>query len=310
MTDDGTWSIREADVYLNSEFIWSGMSASADPRGRDVASVLTHELGHLLGLLHPCELDAGSPACAPGSLHRSETMYPEYTGPTQGTLDLDDVEALCSIYATEAASCTPECVDGSVCSDGRCLSRCGGELCSPGDVCVGELCRPASLVCEVAADCSPGLLCLGGLCRRSGLAGPDGTACDLDADCVSGACSLERYCAPPCTEACVCDAAADLCEVAGAFGRLCERGEDCTTGLCLIDTPSSHCTSECASTACPRGYSCAAVDSLSVCRRTPTPAPGCSVTGPPRPASEQCSIFAVFLFIYTLAYARTRSKRP
>lgn len=55
-TDSATGRILEADIYLNGQdFTWGDLNASRDwpdsPR-YDVGSVLTHEIGHLLGLAH------------------------------------------------------------------------------------------------------------------------------------------------------------------------------------------------------------------------------------------------------------------
>jgi hypothetical protein len=60
----GDWSIAEADVYLNAEFAWT-TDVPRSALERDVLSVVTHEAGHVLGLLHPCETDGadGAPVC-------------------------------------------------------------------------------------------------------------------------------------------------------------------------------------------------------------------------------------------------------
>jgi hypothetical protein len=93
---DGSWKIVEADIYLNSAMGWT---THGDVEGRrDVQAVLTHELGHLAGLLHSCELEAkdDTPACKKAE-RTSQAMSPGYAS-TQVNLAPDDVDGICFLY--------------------------------------------------------------------------------------------------------------------------------------------------------------------------------------------------------------------
>jgi hypothetical protein len=67
----------------------------------DLQDTLTHELGHFLGLAHPCGSGSGSPeiACTPG-VYDDLTMFPfEAPGETKKrTLAADDIEGVCTLY--------------------------------------------------------------------------------------------------------------------------------------------------------------------------------------------------------------------
>jgi hypothetical protein len=96
---DGVWQIVEADIYLNAEsFQWSQVPTVPVY----LEAVLVHELGHALGLLHPCEADQAAavlaPHCddVPGAAQT--TMYPVYD-PEQVT-DADDTAVFAFIQST------------------------------------------------------------------------------------------------------------------------------------------------------------------------------------------------------------------
>jgi MYXO-CTERM domain-containing protein len=96
----GQYSLIEADIYLNAD------KALADPLEWDAEmlshldGVLAHELGHALGIAHPCELrgEKGAPRCAsvPMSL-----MHPQYD-PRAFALTADDNDAACWLYPEAA----------------------------------------------------------------------------------------------------------------------------------------------------------------------------------------------------------------
>jgi hypothetical protein len=84
--DDGT--ILDADVLLNPAFDWALLDESGEPSGRfDVASVVTHELGHVLGLEHSEDPRATMWA----DTRRGDTQ--------QRTLEQDDEDGVAEAYA-------------------------------------------------------------------------------------------------------------------------------------------------------------------------------------------------------------------
>jgi MYXO-CTERM domain-containing protein len=93
-----TAEIYDADVEINSFDATFTVTDDTDLVEADLLSVLTHEVGHFLGLSH-----------AP---QRAATMYPEYTPKDthQRTLDADDQLGICDIYPpgrTVGAACEP-----------------------------------------------------------------------------------------------------------------------------------------------------------------------------------------------------------
>jgi matrixin len=93
-----TGELWDADVEINSaEF---NLTAVDDGDRVDLQSILTHELGHFLGLAHP------------GPDYVDATMSPRWdgTGTTLRTLDEDDVAGICTLYPPGRAagsSCEP-----------------------------------------------------------------------------------------------------------------------------------------------------------------------------------------------------------
>lgn len=109
-TNDGSWTIVDADVLFNDQFRWNAYDGDLQQRGGeilyDVRRVALHELGHVAGLLHPDELNQNVTAIMNSAEH--------------GLFQLasDDKAGLNSLYGTAAGTgsgpSTPPLVRGGV----------------------------------------------------------------------------------------------------------------------------------------------------------------------------------------------------
>ena len=158
--------IVDADTEINAHdpnIVWGLLPD--DPRGRgalspeiDLQNALTHELGHVLGLDHPCYLvdppdppevtneGAPVPSCSDPALPASvvdATMYPSATPGSIGerTLSADEVLALHDLYPAGRAPV----VEGAAPASGGCVVA--GEASAPSGT---ALRRPLRLLMLVA----------------------------------------------------------------------------------------------------------------------------------------------------------------
>jgi hypothetical protein len=81
--DATSGEIFDADMEINSHDFDLVAAPPVPPGGIDLASVITHEAGHFLGLAH--------------SGDRGAVMYAHYR-PGESTLTPDDVDGICSMY--------------------------------------------------------------------------------------------------------------------------------------------------------------------------------------------------------------------
>ncbi len=156
---DGTGHLYDADVHVNgADYRWTvdEQTGSVDPRG-----VLTHEIGHALGLGHSADPIA--------------TMYASSEdGIAWRSLEKDDVDGVCSLYPGQGAG---DCGSGAPCPSGyACIARAciaAGErydVCSP--------CARVPGACRSAGDDARCIdLASGTVCGR---------ACTSDPDCGAG----------------------------------------------------------------------------------------------------------------------------
>lgn len=166
-----SFEIVEADIYLNADsLMWLDLGEGPVTTGAQLSIVLRHELGHVLGLAHPCEIDGpvvGVPSCDDGEAPRS-LMHPLYaesavaqaSGPSS-----DDVAGICFLYGSAEAE--NEGADGgermdavdagaeATASDGGAVPGDIGDVCQTSDDCRGMQC-----VVGYSGDC-------GGICTRS-----------------------------------------------------------------------------------------------------------------------------------------------
>jgi MYXO-CTERM domain-containing protein len=220
-TGSGGGTMVDADIQFNGvDYNWT-----TNPRSWgdvDAQSIVTHEIGHLLGLNH--------------SSDPSATMYFSYQGGTSGrTLAADDVSGVCFIYPTnQQAQCsgTQPCPSGQTCENGTCVAGGGGngqlgDSCNDPSDCVNQFC-----VCGESCFCS----------RGCGTSNP----CPSGWDCVplqggGGACAPGQS------------------GGTGQLGDPCQSGSQCQNGFCVgITATSGMCSQPCGTTQpCPGGYSCA-----------------------------------------------------
>jgi hypothetical protein len=190
-------ALHDADVHVNA-VTWTFSEDGAKGRP-DFRSIVTHELGHAIGLAHSTDAAA--------------TMWASYGGGLAWrSPEADDRAGVCTLYPGQGAPGCPAdpCPDGTVCADGRCLRR--GAL---GDVCAP--CERVPGACEAAGDdarCTD--VPQGGrVCTR---------ACTMDAGCGAGA-----TCKATTTSGdlqCVPD---DGC---ASGPNSCKAPGDCTFGTC------------------------------------------------------------------------------
>jgi hypothetical protein len=101
--DNTTGALVEADIYLNGLFDWS-VAAAGEPDKFDAQSILTHEIGHLIGLGH--SLLGETVLRAEGGrrvIAKRSVMFPiAYSVGTilDRTLQDDDVTAVSATYPT------------------------------------------------------------------------------------------------------------------------------------------------------------------------------------------------------------------
>jgi hypothetical protein len=139
----GDGKILDADIEVNAEGF--SFSTTGDPAAADLEAVLTHELGHVIGLDHPCDDgtadddsridDAGQPIprCldAPPEM-RATTMF-NFAEPGEQqkrTPEADDARGFCETYPLSAAPprCAP--VDSRL-AGGCALGPCSASSTSP-----------------------------------------------------------------------------------------------------------------------------------------------------------------------------------
>ena len=295
-----TLSLYRGQSLVDGDILYNGIdhSWSTNPSrfGQvDAQSIITHEIGHQLGLGHT-------------SVNGS-TMYPSYAGGTGArTLAQDDIEGVCSLYPSgNNVECTrtADCDQGLECVQGQCVQvssgegqigdRCENEPCAQGLVCVqgqdnGAFC---TRICD-DGQCPSGWTCLGvnssqgqvNLCLPAQDVGDAmfGDPCANGQECSSGLCVSDgqsSFCSQSCTQDADCPGDATCAGLtngggacvpgdnsggAGGFGDNCNESADCASGLCLDDGDNVYCTEECQSNDdCPQGAGCFDAGQVNVC---------------------------------------------
>lgn len=250
--------IVDADIFINAEHYRWSVDGSATTQS--LTSALVHELGHALGLAHPCELTEIDTAPRCGGDEADVIMDPRYQAGATPTED--DRAGLCTVYGESMTPCGAGCGAGSDCMSGRCVPH----------ECALTPCR----ACRFDTDCGAGAeeppsSCIEGYCVPLRA---EGDPCDRGLECASEVC-LDDRCAPRCTaRSCADD---ERCTARGRCERLpddflasCTSADACMSGLCVSRVPASgdtpFCTVWCADTTpCPTAFACADVEGARVC---------------------------------------------
>jgi Matrixin len=116
-----TGEIVTSDIFLNSIFQWS-VASGGETNRFDVESILTHEIGHLLGLGHSA-LGETQPRSGGGRtvLGKRAVMFPIAYGPASiedRTLEADDIAGITDIYGNSDADRTLGGISGRVTLNG------------------------------------------------------------------------------------------------------------------------------------------------------------------------------------------------
>ena len=111
-----TGQIYDTDMEIREDLKWSS-TGTPDSDAYDLQAVLTHEVGHVLGLAHAAHKDAVmAPSYAPGSI-------------TQRTLSVDDQQAICAVYPDRQTRATSAGVTASTPCDLSPGATGGGSTC-------------------------------------------------------------------------------------------------------------------------------------------------------------------------------------
>ena len=143
---DGCGGVDEKVVHLNAaEFTWAveprpfdAYNPGGAPAFVDVESVVTHELGHVLGLSHSDDTLA--------------TMFASYrVDGGMRTLAVDDKLGVCELYSVEDSP--PECTENADCPGETSCELVSGEsqsytLCHEVRGVLMDDCAPDNLICE------------------------------------------------------------------------------------------------------------------------------------------------------------------
>jgi hypothetical protein len=157
---DANGAIHDVDIHFNLRDYQ--FSLDGTPGTQDLRSVIIHELGHALGLVHSTDSRATMAIAGSGTRWRS--------------LETADRDVVCTLYPGTGA---PRCGDS------------GGASCPTGLLCVASVCQRAGARSDVCSPCArePDACEAAGeeaRCIDLGAGRVCGRACSADADCGAG----------------------------------------------------------------------------------------------------------------------------
>ncbi|MBD89949.1 MAG: hypothetical protein CL940_06410 [Deltaproteobacteria bacterium] len=252
--NNGNGVISSADIVFNAvESEWT-ISTNAPPGFNDVQGVMTHEIGHAIGIDH--------------SRHFEATMFFSGGSSDLRSLETDDKNAACYLYPAvdfDDGQACDTCHNSSHCANGYCLDFGGGNgFC--GSTCANSNDCDEGFTCTSIQGGSNQCLPDNGYCDQYGSNIGLGGFCYGHATCSSGICLVlpdEAYCSKQCTSSCQNGFACvnGFCLKAGTkdYGDPCELSSECETGTCINFTAQGVCTMACGNNgggSCPNGDQC------------------------------------------------------
>lgn len=232
--DAGGAERSSADIVFNGyDSTWS---TDDGPSAVDVGSIALHEIGHFLGLDHPCDKEGGQESNCNGP--EQSVMTPVWGNAIDRAPLPDDEEGVRALYPAddeesrcdgpyrkgEACSCDEECIEGLVC-----VIPAGGGKSTCGETCASD-----------DSDCGPGFACVlslpegddraEGVCVKSEDGNkPAGSVCINAGECADGTCAL------------LFDLTRSICQEYCETDDDCSEGRRCYENFCLGGTSHETC---------------------------------------------------------------------
>lgn len=219
----------DADIIFNGvDHSWS----TTDPLSSDadIESIAVHEIGHLIGLGHPCT-DESETDCLSQDVAVMNPVYPG--GITRDPLE-DDRAGICELYPPGKDTCEGGLVIGQACQENcecerdlRCVEgEDGKRYCAP--LCAGDAPHcPKQMACLLAARHGAVGVPAEGACVKvtdvSDL--PPSAACDRDSQCASDNCGL------------IPDLGRTACVINCADSEQCPDRHTCLDSRCVLNNP-------------------------------------------------------------------------
>ncbi|MCA9602767.1 MAG: hypothetical protein KC417_12110, partial [Myxococcales bacterium] len=314
----------EADIFMNADD--PKMDVSAPWAWNQVAAynsvpyvVLTHEVGHFLGLGHENSAPAINGSADNASIESLMDATPRPYA-AASVVRADDAAGSAAIYPAGDALCVAEadCVLGDFCAD------ISNNQCP-----VGSYCPPAGTSCPRAETCMSGA-CMehggdrGSPCIVGGLPG-----CNSELECVANGENIRGHCTGPCKTDADCtpnghcrasdEGGEKQCVFGGDLpaGSECDSDDQCQSAACEDQKCAESCEVDCD---CSDGYACtsgACVHGRSTCyyrdgrtdNRSLT-ATLCSVDAPPQPRTRPWAFYVAAIGLGVWFSRRATSRRP